>query len=161
MREFIFDIPSLPGYGITKSGKLYREDREISFRAYEYIIAEVHKEGKRTSVRQHRLLAEVFIPNPKNLPQVNHKDGDKHNNSLDNLEWCTPSENVKHSYETGLASNKGSRHPRSKFTESDIAQILDLRSQGIKLKDIAALYNVHFSTIGKITTKVHYAGSNF
>ena len=157
MREFVFDIPSLPGYGITKSGRLFRGSKEISFRAYEYIVAEVHKDEKRTTTRQHRLLAEVFIPNPKNLPQVNHIDGNKHNNSLDNLEWCTSSENVKHSYETGLASNKGSSHPRSKFSDSDITQILNLRSKGIKLKDIAALYGVHLSTIGKITTGVHYA----
>lgn len=157
MREFIFDIPSLPGYSITKCGRLFRGEKEISFRSYEYIIAEVHKGGKRTSVRQHRLLAEVFIPNPDKLCQVNHKDGNKHNNKLSNLEWCTSSQNVRHSYETGLASNKGSKHPRSKFSESDIRQILNLRSKGIKLKDIAALYDVHLSTICKITTGVNYA----
>lgn len=50
----------------------------------------------------HRLVAKTFIPNPKNLPQINHKDGNKSNNNIDNLEWCTNEENQIHSWKTGL-----------------------------------------------------------
>lgn len=72
------------------------------------------KEGRYYSKLVHRLVAETFLSNPKSKPQVNHRDGNKQNNCLENLEWCTASENVKHSFLIGIASNpKGKDHPQS------------------------------------------------
>ena len=58
-----------------------------------YEIVGIHKNGKRLTRRVHRLVAEAFIPNPYHYPQVNHKDRDKQNNKVSNLEWCTNSYN--------------------------------------------------------------------
>jgi hypothetical protein len=58
--------------------------------------------GKQRNCRVHRLVAQYFLPNPDNMNEVNHKDGNKDNNHVSNLEWCTRSHNVKHSFDTGL-----------------------------------------------------------
>lgn len=67
-----------------------------------YVYQMLYKNGKEKLLRVHRLVAMAFLPNPNNLPQVNHKDGNKQNNSVDNLEWCEQSYNMKHAYKNGL-----------------------------------------------------------
>lgn len=63
---------------------------------------ELWKNNKREVPFIHRLVAQAFIPNPDNKPQINHIDGDRRNNNVENLEWCTNGENVKHAYANGL-----------------------------------------------------------
>lgn len=67
-----------------------------------YLVTTYYMNGKQTLQYVHRLVAEAFIPNPNSYPQINHKDGDPRNNHVSNLEWCTPSQNVRHAFETGL-----------------------------------------------------------
>lgn len=67
-----------------------------------YYCVNIQRGNKEQHVRIHRLVAQAFIPNPENKPQVNHKDGNKKNNHVDNLEWCTNRENVHHAIKTGL-----------------------------------------------------------
>jgi hypothetical protein len=69
-------------------------------------------------LKVHRMVAMAYLSNPDNKPQVNHKDGNKENNSVDNLEWCTAKENSAHAYKKGLSvSVKGERHGRVKLTD--------------------------------------------
>ncbi len=67
-----------------------------------YLQVTLYNNHKKCTVYPHRLVAEHFIPNPDNLPQVNHKDGNKDNCNSYNLEWCTASDNIKHAYSNGL-----------------------------------------------------------
>lgn len=67
-----------------------------------YPSVDLYKDGNRSTRRIHRLVAEAFISNPDNKPEVNHKDGNKHNNNYSNLEWATKKENCEHAWANGL-----------------------------------------------------------
>jgi hypothetical protein len=106
---------------------------------------------KRYSV--HRLVAECFIKNFNNLPCVNHIDGIKTNNIVNNLEWVTYSENQKHAYKNGLKDIKGENHSQVKLTESDVKAIRDLYNQKVSHKEIAEIYKISKSHVGSIGRK--------
>lgn len=63
-----------------------------------YCLVWLRKDGRTKALCVHRLVASAFLPNPANLEQINHKDGNKKNNAVNNLEWCSRSENQKHAY---------------------------------------------------------------
>jgi len=108
------------------------------------------KNSELKNITVHRLVARAFVENLHFKKQVNHIDGDKKNNFKENLEWVTPSENVYHSYEKGLASNQGSKHPRAKLTEEDIPKIFQLRDGGKTNLEIAEVFDVSRQAISKV-----------
>lgn len=108
--------------------------------------------GRTANKKLHRLVAEAFIPNPGNKPQVNHKDGDKSNNSVGNLEWVTNTENMRHAYSTGVKTNRGEMGSKSILVEEDIIEIRQLLKKGVYQKDIARMFGVAQITISNIKT---------
>ena len=101
------DIKGFEGlYKITNDGKVWgckhKKFKTPQVNINGYYILNLCKEGKTYGKRINRLVAQSFIPNPENKPQVNHKDGNKFNNWDWNLEWTTPNENVQHANDTGL-----------------------------------------------------------
>ena len=90
-------------YFITEDGKLFNKNKQLkTYSGERYEKAVIKINGKSTMKYIHRLVAEAFIPNPENKPEVNHKNGNKLDNRVDNLEWNTYSENRKHAYKNGL-----------------------------------------------------------
>ena len=99
-------------YLISKEGNVYSAKSKKILKPTKnekgYLSIELRKDGKRKRVKIHRLVAEIFIPNTYGRKEINHIDGNKENNCVENLEWSTRSENLKHAYANGLrASRKG------------------------------------------------------
>lgn len=99
----------------------------------------------------HRMVAHAFIPNPKNLPWVNHKDGDKKNNNFTNLEWCTPTENIIHAIATKLRPILlGSQMGTAKLNEEKVHVIKKMILLGFTNKKIGEIFEVSSAPISYI-----------
>lgn len=144
-------------YAITKDGKVWsysskhfiyqkiRKDRRCQVWLYK------HNKAKAPLV--HRLVAQAFIPNPENKKEVNHIDADPANNKVENLEWCTAVENMRHARKLGLIPIiHGERNGKTFLTESDVREIRKMRQNGLKYKDIANHFGLtELSTLVKIS----------
>lgn len=109
-----------------------------------YSFIDLCKDGKVKKMTIHRIVAMNFLDNPEDKPQVNHINGDKLDNRVVNLEWSTRSENVKHSYTTGLNSSVGSKNSQCKLTEKEAIEIYNSKA---RTKDLSIQYNITQSTI--------------
>lgn len=115
-------------YTIYENGDIYNKynKKMVSVdngRGYLSLGLQIEPKGKRVYKAVHRLLAEAFIPNPNNYSDVNHIDGNRRNNNLSNLEWCTHGENIQHSYNLKNRSALGENNARCKTNESIVHEI--------------------------------------
>lgn len=102
----------------------------------------------------HRIVLLAFVENKNNYPCVNHKNGIKTDNRLENLEWCSYSQNSKHAIETGLQKIKyGSETYISKLTNE---QVKDIRLSDLSTKMLSKKYNVSISAIRNVIHRIHY-----
>lgn len=108
-----------------------------------YLVVNIRVEGVRQPVYIHRLVAEAFIVNPENKPFVNHKDGNKHNNSVSNLEWVTDPENKEHAWSIGLMAQ--GEQSNSKLTNVQVVKICELLSQGVSTGNIIKVMQLDIS----------------
>lgn len=174
MNEIIWkDVTSFEGkYQVSNKGQVKSLDREVYYsngytqyhlgkiltpilHSNGYLYVGLHDKKRTRSKSVHRLVAEAFIPNPDNKPCVNHKDGNKHINCVENLEWCTYSENHIHAIKTGLhlgapPLKQGSQTVSAKLGETDIPMIRSLIKSGVMIITVADMYGLCPKTIRAI-----------
>jgi len=144
------DIKSL--FRLIKTGENKRSVGERLLKQntnrYGYKMVSLSKDSVLKTVSVHRLVGIAFVDNTQNKSEINHIDGNKSNNEIHNLEWCTKSENNKHSLKLGLrVTKKGIEHYNSRFKEEDI---INIRNSNLSESNLSNLYNVNRATIGKI-----------
>lgn len=165
MEELWKDIPGFAGrYQVSNLGKIKSLNYNRSGRPGIIKLCRSKKGYLRTTLwfgknrktmTVHRVVSLVFIDNPKDLKEVNHIDGDKENNAVQNLEWCTRGGNIKHAYKQGLRSAQGGNNANAKLKESDVLKIRGVfaKEKTPTFKSIAQEYKVSPSTIKKVVTR--------
>lgn len=156
-------------YEVSSLGRIRTIEREIVLPSHRYLkkqklltqfkdgrgylhVKLYNGKGKCKSITSHRIVALGFLDNPSNLPEINHIDGNKHNNNLNNLEWISRSDNIKHAYLTrDPQTYKGSGNKNSKLKEEEVVKIREEYKKGkITYKDLSKKYNVGITLVGYI-----------
>ena len=151
-------VKEYPNIEVSNFGRLRNKktNRILKQSVSEWGYKYVHLfNGHHANKYVHKLVAEAFLPNPEKKPQVNHIDGNKFNNNLENLEWVTYSENNKHAYDTGLKNSKGvsNRHPNIKIIET--GEIFDSYTSAANILGCSST-NVQSALLGKSKTCCGY-----
>ena len=148
------EIPGYDGkYLVSETGDVYSVRRQgtdgrmlsTRFNSVGYVCVDLRRGKSKKRALVHRLVGEAFIPKPTGKNFINHKDGDKTNNNVSNLEWCTRSENMKHAIKTGLNRIPGlsnEQHPNHKLSNRDVIEIRRLYSEGVKCADLGRRFCV-------------------
>lgn len=124
-----------------------------------YVRIKLYKNNYNKTFLLHRIIADAFIPNHENKKEVNHKDGNKLNNSVSNLEWATPSENVIHSYKQGLQAKKGLAGEKNGHSKLKEADVIIIYKSSEKKSVLADRYGVSFASIYDIKKRRTWVNS--
>jgi len=142
------------GYEISNKGRIITKQGKLSqgnITSYGYVSANVKFEDGFIARSAHRAVAYAFIGKPPNKDDdINHKDGNKENNCVENLEWVTHKENMQHRSDV-LGCMVGTDNPTNRLTEAQVLDIYALCKEGnITYKEIAERYEVYMDTISRI-----------
>jgi hypothetical protein len=150
-------------FGNVKSlgNKFTRKERflKLSPQSKGYLTVVLQKNATRKMMLVHRLVAEHFISNTEYKPQVNHINGDKTDNVIENLEWVSHRENLDHAIKNNLTL-KGEENRNSKLKDIDVVKIHSLLQKGVTTKELSESYNVSYSTIDGIRTNRYWKHLN-
>ena len=158
-------ISDFPNYSVSDTGLVKNNKTNKILKPYinknrGYCYVKLQQEGRQKGIHIAQLVARCFIPNPYSKKTINHIDGNKSNNCVENLAWATHKENSQHAFKSGLGKS-GLHHYRSKFSAEDLHDIIELHNQGLKSFEIARLYNVSESPINSIIVGKSYRNIQF
>lgn len=141
------EIKDFPNYRISSDGNILLPNGNIKLPSKDnkgYLHITLSKNGKKKTFLVHRIVAQHFIPNPDNLPQVNHINGDKQDNKVENLEWVTGRDNILKSFDLGLSNYKGEKCGRCKFSDVTIQQLKNDFKSGKTRKELSVIYGISY-----------------
>lgn len=172
------DIPGEPLYQAHPDGRIRSKERAITTRnkwsihtricpskeltlnksRAGYLVVSLAYNRTKKQGLVHRLIAETFIPNPENKPCVNHKDGNKLNNSIDNLEWVTYSENIKHARRLKLIDDEGHHNHNASLTKEQAKAIRSMFKNNLDItrSKLARDYKVSVTVIERLIANKTY-----
>lgn len=149
MKEIWKDAPDLKGYEVSTLGRLRNKDngkiKKLGTHKTGYKYVSVYGNFKYI----HRLVGEAFIPNPKNKPQINHKNHVRDDNRVENLEWVTFSENIKKAWEFGQFDTN---NHTTKLNKEKVKEIRKDLEKGVSGSNLAKKHNVSHATISGVKT---------
>lgn len=150
-------IPGYEPYEISNLGRLRRKGKVLTTPSSKVGYYRKCLKDLKKNLLIHRAIALCFVPNPNNYPEVNHIDGNKSNNRIENLEWVTRKQNAIHAYKTGLMHDQnGEKGPRAKLSAKEVLIIREALSVGFGQTKIANYFKVDPSTINLIHKRVNW-----
>lgn len=139
-------LPGRRGSG-KQNGRILKQHKCVKG----YLRVSLSLNKVRFATGAHRLVAKAFIPNPLNLPQVNHNDGIKTNNNKDNLEWCDNQYNQIHAVKNGLTNpNKCEKHHMSKLSNDSVSKARQMHSKGIRNIELSRIFGISATAMSNI-----------
>lgn len=147
------------GYQVSNYGKVINKNGKVlstNVDSHGYVTTSITGLNRDRIKGMHRIVATVFLPNPNGLPEVNHLDGVKTNNRIDNLEWCTKKGNQDHEALV-LQQRSGTNNYMNKLTDEKVIEIHNLCKEGNLLyKDIAKLYEISNTVVSSIARAIRW-----